>query len=453
MRPSPSLKIGMAGVRGIVGESLTPQLVTCFASAFGTYCGTSKIVIGTDTRPSREMVTQAAIAGLSSVGCTPVNIGIVPVPTLQHHVRATGSQGGICITASHNPMEWNALKFFGCDGITLRANQLAELTDLYYQGVYAHVPASGITKPRLDSSAPSLHRESIQALVDVEAIRNCAFRVAVDCCNGAASESLPHFLKKLGCEVVELNTDLSLPFPRHPEPTKDNITDLCELVKSSGADVGFAQDADADRLAIVNEEGAPLGEDCTIALTTRHFLRRQPGPVVVSLSTSSMVEDVTREQGVTLHRTSVGEIHVIEKMIDIGAQIGGEGNGGVIVPQANPCRDSFVAIALLLEMLAAEKKTIGQLRDELPRYHMLKTQMSCQPRDVVPAIRLLRYFYQDAELDLRDGVKILWPDRWIHVRGSNTEPVIRLVAEARTEEGVRDLVDEVMEYMKPATGV
>ena len=453
MRPSPTLKIGLSGVRGIVGESLTPQLVTCFASAFGTYCGPVPIVIGTDTRPSREMVTQAAVAGLSSVGCTPVSIGIAPVPTLQHHVRETGAGGGICVTASHNPMEWNALKFFGSDGIALRSNQLAELLDLYHQGVYARVPADQITDPCSDDSASGKHQDSILKLVDVELIRSKRFKVVADCCNGAASTATPGFLKKLGCDVVELNTDLTRPFPRNPEPTKENISALCEAVEMSKADIGLAQDADADRLAIVDEQGAALGEDSTIALTVRHFLRRQSGPVVVSLSTSRIVDAVVSEYNVPLYRTKVGEIYVIEKMLECGAQIGGEGSGGVIVPAVNPCRDSFVAMSLLLEMLAVDGRSIAELRSELPSYHMLKTQISCLPRDVAPAIRLLRYFYRDSELDLTDGVKILWPDRWIHVRGSNTEPVIRIVAEADSEEATLALIDDVMDYMRPATGV
>lgn len=453
MRPSPTLKIGLAGVRGIVGESLTPQLVTCFSSAFGTYTGPTPIVVGTDTRPSREMVTQAAVAGLSSVGCTPVSIGVAPVPTLQHHVRETGAGGGICVTASHNPMEWNALKFFGPDGIALRSNQLAELIDLYHQGVYARVPADQITDPTSDESAPGKHQNSILKLVDLDLIRSREFKVVADCCNGAASTVTPAFLNKLGCEVVELNTDPTKPFPRNPEPIKDNISVLCEAVTASGADIGLAQDADADRLAIVDEQGNALGEDSTIALTVRHFLRRQAAPVVVSLSTSRIVDAVISEYNVPLFRTRVGEIHVLEKMQECGAQIGGEGSGGVIVPAANPCRDSFVAMSLILEMLAKNGKSIGSLRSELPSYHMLKTQIRCLPRDVAPAIRLLRYFYRDSEQDLTDGVKILWPDRWIHVRGSNTEPVIRIVAEANSGDTATRLINDVMEYMRPATGV
>jgi len=349
-------------------------------------------------------------------------------------------------------MEWNSLKFFGHDGIALHSNQLAELTDLHHQGVYDRVAADQIQSPSWDDSAAKRHRDAVFGLIDVDLIRSKRFKVVTDCCNGAASRVTPHFLEKLGCRVIELNTDPSRPFSRKPDPIEDNITGLCEAVKSSGANIGFAQDADGDRLAIVSEEGIALGKDFTIALVVRHSLRRQPGPVVVSLSTSRMVDAVASELDVPLYRTRVGEIHVIDKMIECGAHIGGEGSGGVIVPAVNPCVDSFVAMSLLLEMLAADGRTIGELCGELPDYYMMKARLPCLPRDVAPAIRLLRYFYRDSELDLTDGVKILWPDRWIHVRGSNTEPVLRLVAEATSEEAAQGLIDNVMEYMRPATG-
>jgi len=447
-----SLKIDASGVRGIVGDSLTPQLVTSFSAAFGTYCGTGPILIGTDTRPSREMVTQAAIAGLLSVGCTPVSLGIVPAPALQNSIRETGAIGGICITASHNPMEWNALKFFGKGGIVLRANQFDELTDLYHQGIYPRVNSRQIADARTDSSAVRRHREAVLRSVNVELIRTRKFKVAVDCCNGAASRATPEFLEALGCQVVEIYTDLTEPFPRNPEPLSEHLGDLCRLVRESGADLGFAQDADADRLAVVNERGEPLGEDCTVALAVRHVLMRRPGSVVVSLSTSQMVGDIVKQYGGTLHETRVGEINLVEKMLQCGARIGGEGNGGVIAPEVNPCRDSFVGMAYLLEALAEEGGSIGEMRNRIPVYAMVKDKMECRARDVAPALRLLRQLYRGEKMVLTDGVKILWPGRWLHVRGSNTEPVIRVLAEAATADEARSMVLGVMEYLRPSGG-
>jgi phosphomannomutase len=444
-----SLKIGLAGVRGIVGTSLTPQLVTSFAAAFGTYCGAGPIVIGTDTRPSREMLTHAAVAGLLSVGCTPVILGIVPLPTLQCHVRKVGAAGGVCITASHNPMEWNALKFLGADGTTLRSNQFAELTDLYHQGLYPRVSSFRIQECRLDDSAVAAHRETILSAINEVAIRSRHFKVAVDCCNGAAYRAAPEFLKALGCQVIELHTDPNAPFPRNPEPVPESLGALCQAVRESGADLGFAQDADADRLAVVNERGEPLGEDCTIALVLDHLLPRRPGPVVVSMSTSRMADDVAARHSSVIHRTRVGEVHVLERMLAIGSRIGGEGNGGVIAPAVNPCRDSFVAMAYLLEALAETKSVISDLRSQLPSYAMVKHRIAGRSRDAASFLRLVRHLFRDDEMDLTDGVRVLWPDRWVHVRASNTEPLIRIIAEAPTETEANQLVQRVAEYLRP----
>lgn len=437
-------------MRGVVGESFSPQLVTSFAAAFGSYCGAGPIIIGTDSRPSREMVKQAVIAGLMSVGCQPVDLGIVPVPALMLHVRSTGAFGGICISASHNPIQWNALKFVASDGIVLRPSQSAELTDLYHQGVYPRVSGPEIAQARCDDSALARHRDAVLAAVDVEAIRARKFRVAVDCVNGAASEASPQFLRALGCDVICLNTDTDQPFPHDPEPLPENITDICELVRTSGADIGFAQDADADRLAVVDQDGVPLGEDCTVALAIRHVLASDPGPVVVNVSTSRMVDDVAAQYGCPVFRSRVGEVNVVERMLECHSRIGGEGNGGVIMPKVNPCRDSFVGMALLLEALAREEITISQMRDKVPAYAMVKEKVPCPAREIAPALRRVAYEFRDAQIDRTDGLKIVWPDRWVQARGSNTEPIIRVNAEAPTEADARALVLRTLECIKPS---
>ena len=445
-----SLKVGISGVRGIVGESLTPQLVTSFAAAFGNYCGAGPILVGTDTRPSREMIKQAAVAGLLSVGCTPVDVGIVPIPALMMHVRQSGALGGISISASHNPIEWNALKFIGPDGIVLRPNQAAELTDLYHQGVFSRVGAREIAEERCDPSALSRHRTAVLGSVNAAAIRARRFKVAVDCCNGAASIAAPEFLSALGCDVVEVNTDPEKPFPRSPEPLPENLGELCEAVRASGADLGFAEDADADRLAIVNELGQPIGEDCTVALAVFQVLRHKPGPVVVNASTSRMVDDIAATHGVQVHRTRVGEIHVVEKMLQCGAAIGGEGNGGVIMPSVNPCRDSFVGMALILDTLAELGGTMSELRARIPVYAMVREKLLCPARDMAPSVRLLQELYKREEVDLTDGVKVLWADRWLHARPSNTEPILRLMAEAPTPSEAQALLMQAIECLSPS---
>lgn len=445
-----SLKIGVSGVRGIIGESLTPQLVASFSAAFGTYSGTGPILVGTDTRPSRVMVKHAVMAGLLSVGCTPVDAGILPIPALQYQVPRAGAFGGICITASHNPIEWNALKFFGPDGILLRPNQALELTNLYHQGVYPRVGADAMADIHLDDTAIRRHRAAVLSAVDADAIRKRRFKVAVDCCNGAAFQATPEFLEALACEVFAIYTDPSAPFPHPPEPVPENIDELCALVRERGADIGFAQDADADRLAIVDENGVPLGEDSTVALAVRHHLKRHPGPVVVNISTSRMVDDVAAEFGVPVYHAAVGEINVVQAMVEHGASVGGEGNGGVICSDVNPCRDSYVAMALLLEALAEEGGTIREMRERVPTYAIVKEKLECPARGITPALRKLQDLYREQTFDMTDGLKVVWPDRWLSARASNTEPIIRLTAEAPTESDARALMHGALECLSPS---
>jgi phosphomannomutase len=449
-RPTPP-KIGVSGVRGIVGESLTPQLVTSFSSAFGNYCGAGPILIGTDTRPSRDMIKQAAIAGLLGVGCTPVDAGIVPLPALMLHIKQAGAFGGIYVSASHNPIEWNALKFIGSDGIVLRPNQAAELTDLYHQGVYSRVSAQAIAETRTDDSTALRHRDAVLRAISADVIRERKFKVVVDCCNGASSTAAPQLLRGLGCEVQELYTRMDEPFPHDPEPVAGNIGQLCRTVRDAGADIGFALDADADRLAIVDEDGEPLGEDCTVGLAVQEWLKRKPGPVVVNVSTSRMVDDIAARYGCPVYRTRVGEIHVVERMLECGAEIGGEGNGGVILRPVNCCRDSFIGMGLILQALTADGGSISTLRSRIPKYAMIKERLLCAARDLAPSLRLLQKLYRGETLDLTDGVKVLWSDRWLHARSSITEPIIRLIAEAPTEPEARALLLQALECLSPTT--
>jgi len=440
VRKQLALKISISGVRGVVGDALTPQLITSFAAAFGSYCGAGPIVVGTDTRPSREMVRQAVFAGLLSVGCTPVDLGVIPVPALQLHVIHTGAFGGVCLTASHNPIEWNALKFFGPDGILLRPHEAAELTDLYHQGVFPRVGGTAVQQPRTDTSAIERHRHAVLGALDVEAIRAARLRVAVDCCNGAASVATPAFLSALGCQATAINADPDQPFPHDPEPVPEHMGDLGQAVRESGADIGFIQDADADRLAIAGADGNPLGEEVTLALVVRHLTLAHPGPVVVNISTSMMLDDVCRETRSQLYRTRVGEINVVEKMLEIGAAIGGEGNGGVIAPGINACRDSFVGMGYVLEAMARNRASIADLRAAIPAYSIVKERIETRPRDVPQALRRFEAACAGAALDFTDGVKASWPDHWLQARASNTEPIVRVVAEAPSDSQARDLV-------------
>ena len=443
MRQPLSLKIGPAGVRGVIGESLTPQLVTGFAAAFGTYCGTGPILVGTDTRPSGEMVKQAAIAGLLSVGCTPIDVDIVPVPALMFHVRDAGAFGAVFVGGSHGSVAWNSLRFIGSGGLTLRANQSAELTDLYHQGFYPRVRAVDVPDVRTDGTTIERHLRAVLAAVDVQRVRACGFRVAADAMGGTASAPASRLLEALGCEVVVVPRD-------EPRTLEDeNLAELGELVRHTAADIGFAQDTDADRLAIVDETGSPLGADAAVILVVQRWLERKAGPVVACVSTSRSVDDVANGFGCSVHRSAVGEANVLEAMTEHGPEVGGESDGGVIVLPVNPCRDSFVAMALILEAMAASGEPVGALRSRVPRYATVRERLLCPARDIAPSLRLIKSLFGGERLDLTDGVKVTWPDRWLLARSSAAEPVIRLAAEAPTEIEARSLLNRVLELLSP----
>jgi phosphomannomutase len=444
-----SLKIGPSGVRGVIGGSLTPQLVTSYAAAFGTYCGAGPILVGTDTRPSGEMIKQAAIAGLLSVGCTPVDAGVVPLPALMLHVREAGAFGGLSVGGSHGSPEWNALRFISSEGLALRANQAAELTDLYHQGLYPRVRALDMSDVRTDATSSARHLGAVTRTVALERIRAKRLTVAVDPGGGAASAPTLRLLEALGCRVVPVDAGADATVPAHPEPNEASLLALGDLVRRSGADVGFAQDADADRLFVVDEHGVALGPDATVVLVVRRWLERTPGPVVVNVSTSRMVDDVAARFERPVHRSRVGEAHVIEAMKEHGAEVGGEGDGGAIVLPVNPCRDSFVAMALILESMAVRERSVGALRAEVPSYSMVRERLLCPARDIAPSLRLIRSLFPGERFDLTDGVKVTWPDRWLLARPSATEPVIRLAAEAPTEGEARSLVNRVLEALSP----
>jgi len=444
MRAIPTLKISISGVRGVVGESLTPTLLTRFTQAFGTCMGSGRIVIGRDTRASGEMVRQAVIAGLLSTGNRIVDVGVCPTPTVQLGVRHVGAQGGIAITASHNPAEWNALKFIGPDALFLGGARGRELLDIYHQGEYRRVPGSGM--PRVESR-PDVLDLHLRAVVDTLGVLQAAggrrLRVALDSCNGAGSHVTPRLIEALGADVVTIHTIPDGSFPRGAEPTPENLSALCDLVRSSGADVGFAQDMDADRLAIVSELGEPIGEELTLVLAVQRVLAHTPGTVVTNLSTTHRLEIVAARVGCRVVRTAVGEANVAEGMQREHAVIGGEGNGGVIYPAINFGRDSLVGIGLVLHLLADAREPLSSLVAALPPSSMVKAQTACPSQRVADILRRVRQVYASYPLDLRDGVKVTLRDAWFHVRGSNTEPIIRVVAEAPTASAARALADEV----------
>ena len=436
-----SLKISVSGVRGIVGESLTPRLVAQFAQAFGSYVGCGDILVGRDTRGSGPMLESAIVSGLLAVGCRPVLLGVCPVPSIAVKTSAVGAAGAIAITASHNPIEWNALKFITGRGLFVNAHQAQELLDVYHQAQFSLVENIQFKRVKTDPDPMGAHLQRLAEYLDVETIRKPGIEVAFDCCNGAGSVLTPRFLQTLGCRTHPLYATPDGRFPRGPEPRPENLGDLCELVKKTGAAVGFAQDVDADRLAVVDERGRPIGENYTLALAVRYVLSKTPGTVVTTLSASRAIDDVAAEFGCRVVRTKIGEIHVTEALLADGGVIGGESNGGVIIPAIHPCRDSFAAMGVILEYLAASGKSVSQLVAEIPSYEIARGRIECSTQTADRVVRELRRRYTGDGVSTLDGIKIDRADGWVHVRPSNTEPILRLIAEATTREHADELLN------------
>jgi len=450
-------------VRGIVGKDLTPEVVTRWARAFGTWAREGKgdegrgkrksVVVGRDARTSGPAFAAAVTAGLTSVGCDVIDVGLVPTPTVQLAVEHHHAGGGIAITASHNPIEWNALKFIGPDGIFLDGNEGARVATLA-----AGQPGNGkreTGKVTADPGAVARHLDAVLKLpvLDVERIRKREFTVALDAVRGAGGPPMRDLLEQLQCRVTGLNLETDGRFPRAPEPIPENLGDLAALVRRSGADAGLAVDPDVDRLAIVDETGVPIGEDYTLAFAVRAVLGKRDGgrgtstpTVVCNLSTSLVVEDAARECGAEVVRTPVGEVHVARAILRLAAVIGGEGNGGVMYPALHAGRDAPVAAALLLALLARDGKRVSEVVAGAPRYVIVKGKAERGRRNAEQGMEDvyagLRRRFPDATGDTQDGLRLAWRDRWLHVRPSNTEPIIRLIAEAPTGVAARDLVDE-----------
>jgi phosphoglucosamine mutase len=441
------LKIGVAGIRGVVGEFLTPSLACSFAQAFGTYVGGGRVVVGRDTRASGEMLMHAVACGLLAAGCEVVDTGILPTPTIQMYVAATRAQGGIAVTASHNPPEYNALKLFNAQGLFFNTYERAELLDLYHQSDFRQAPNEEMRRVIADyESAPNLHFSKVLAHVDAERIRKRKFRVALDAVNGAGAVITPGFLRDvLNCDLEAISVDPTKPFPREAEPRPEVLGEIAELVRRCHRDIGFAQDPDGDRLAVIDETGFVLDNDDVLALAVDAALRRLPGDVVVNLTTSSVIDDVAAQHGRRVYRTPVGEANVVETMQAVNAVIGGEGsNGGIIFPAVHLSRDSYTGMAFLLDRMAETGEKISTLAGRLPKYFRRYGKVAFQHGRLGPLMQSLEARFPAAQKDRTDGLKLLLPEGWIHVRASNTEPLLRVAAEAKSERQVEKLYGEVL---------
>jgi phosphomannomutase len=439
------LIISVSGLRGRVGEALTPEVVTRFAAGFGAWAtgrgGPRTVVVGRDSRVSGPMFHRAVIAALQSVGCDVIDIGLTTTPTCQLAVEHHHAAGGLMISASHNPIEWNALKFIGPSGSFLEAHEGAEMRRIVEGGI-PRASWDRLGKVIEDREAIARHIEQVLSLpyIDVEGIRARRFKVALDCVRGAGGEIIPQLLERLGCRVEAIHLEPDGRFPRPPEPVAENLHELERLVLESGSEIGMAVDPDVDRLALVSEKGEAIGEDYTLALAARVVLRHRQGPVVANLSTSLILDDIAKEGGSRVIRAPVGEVNVAVRMRDERAPVGGEGNGGVIVSELHLGRDAPVGVALILQLLLDDDKPLSGIVRRFPRYSIVKDKMDRPNVSLDAVYGALREEFADATVDTQDGLRLAWPDRWVHVRPSGTEPIVRVIAEARSEKAARELV-------------
>jgi phosphomannomutase len=449
---SDTLMRSVSGVRGIVGTDLTPEIVARYAAAFARVVGEqggAAVVLARDARTSGPVFTAAAAAGLRAAGLAVIDCGMVPTPTAQLAVEHHGAGGGIIITASHNPVEWNALKFVGADGMFLERTAIDRLFQLVDAGEVRWVKWDGIGGAVVDSSAVRRHIDAVLALpvVAVEEIRRHSFHVVLDCVRGAGATIMPELLRELGCRVDSIDLEPDGRFPRAPEPVPGNLGGLCAAVRQHGAELGIAVDPDVDRLALVDGEGRAIGEDYTLAFGVRAVLERTTGPVVVNLSTSLVVDDVARGFGVKVSRAPVGEANVARAMRDAGAIVGGEGNGGVMLPALHVGRDAPLAAALVLDLLSRSGQSVTELVAGAARYTIVKAKAP-RGQDLDPVYARLEHAFGDATVDRQDGLRLAWPSCWLHVRPSGTEPVVRLIAEAPTDAEARALVARATEILE-----
>ena len=450
------LMVSVSGIRGRVGEALTPEVVATYAAAFGAWAlkktAGRPIVVGRDSRVSGPMFHRIAIGALESVGAHVIDIGLTTTPTCQLAVEDHHAAGGIMISASHNPIEWNALKLIGPTGLFLEASEGAEMRALA-DGRIPRATWDKLGRVEMDNGAAQRHIEKILAIpyIDVAAIRKRGFKVALDCVRGAGAVIVPALLERLGCTVTAIHVDPDGKFPRPPEPVAENLGELEALVKKTGADIGLAVDPDVDRLALVSEKGKALGEDYTLALASLLVLKHRKGAAVTNLSTSKVVEDAVAKAGSKLTLAPVGEINVAVRMRELRAVIGGEGNGGVILPELHLGRDAPVGIALILQLLTEANKPISAIAAELPRYAIVKDKLDRPKASLDSVYDALKRTFSDADVDMQDGLRLAWKDRWLHVRPSGTEPIVRVIAEAPTLDEARKLVDRAREPLMKLT--
>ncbi len=442
------LIISVSGLRGIIGSSLTPEIATRYVGAFATTLPPGAVVVSRDGRATGLMLVDAIRASLAAAGRKCLDAGVAATPTTGVLVRERKCAGGIQISASHNPAQYNGLKLFDATGRVIPADAGQQVLDRYHHGPFDWQPHDRLgPAATVVADSVSSHLARVEKICNVEQIRSRNFCVLLDANHGSGSVLGVPLLEKLGCEVTVLGGTPDGQFAHTPEPTAENLATVLEQVVASRADIGFCQDPDADRLAIIDERGRYIGEEYTPALCVDHLLRHTPGPVVTNCSTSRMTQDLAEQYGVPFYHSRVGEANVVDAMLEHRAVLGAEGNGGVIDPRVGLVRDSFVGMAMLLDAMAARRLPISALADELPRYAIHKTKIELAPEQVPAALDALEIHFAGATANRLDGLRLDWPDQWLLVRASNTEPIVRLVAEASQADEAQRLCDETVEVI------
>ncbi len=448
---SEPLIITISGMRGIVGENLTDSIAAEYGSSFGTFLKKARnkkgkrpvVCIGRDSRPSGPMLMSAVTAGLCAVGVDVVELGVVTTPGVGVMVRQLGCSGGVVITASHNPIQYNGIKLLLDNGVAPPAKTAEQIKKYFFDKKFDFVDSPHCGKISYNDQTDAVHIEKVLAIVDTRAIKHKNFKVVLDSVNGAGGRVTMKMLGELGCKVVAINDRPTGLFAHRPEPTAKNLNGLCEVVKKESAQAGFAQDPDADRLAIIDENGNYIGEEYTLALAARQIFGHRPGKAATNLSTSRMLDDVAKKYGGKVIRTAVGEANVAEAMLKHKCVIGGEGNGGVIDLRVGPVRDSLVAIALVLQLLTETDKTVSQLAKEIGGYYMSKDKFVADSRQAELILAEAKKIFPEAKVDTTDGCRFDFEDGWVHLRASNTEPVMRLIVEAKDRTAAKKHIDAV----------
>ena len=454
------LIISVSGMRGIVGENLSASVATDYGCAFGTFLEESyagkkerfSVCVGRDSRPSGQKLVSAVAEGLCKVGVDVIDLGVVTTPGVGIMLRELGCAGGVVVTASHNPSQYNGIKLLLGNGVAPPGDSAEQVKKYFFDKHFGLVDSSDCGNVTANEQTDATHIAKVLAIVDIGAIAAKKFKVVLDSVNGAGGRVTKKMLAELGCEVSAINDEPSGLFAHGPEPTAENLRGLCEIVKTKGAEVGFAQDPDADRLAIVDENGNYIGEEYSLALAAQYIFGKRTGRATTNLSTSRMIDDIAERAGGQVIRTAVGEANVAAAMLEHDCIIGGEGNGGVIDLRVGPVRDSLVGIALVLQLMAETGKTVSQLVGEIGGYYMSKDKFAADKSHAKQILNSAKRTFADAKLDTTDGCRFDFDDGWLHLRVSNTEPVMRVIVEAKDRRTAEKYMDAVLKVRKEVLG-